>query len=127
MYSLNIVSAENSKSLTLSKSLTIGRHSLCGLTISFEFISRWHCALILMPPDRECDRPYFKVKDGELLGKPSINGTWVNGERVSLTRLHHQDVITFSQFSVFPRVEFWDNYATVMPEKGTDSHEFESA
>ncbi|MBD2492606.1 FHA domain-containing protein [Aulosira sp. FACHB-615] len=124
MYSLRlVVTPDGASTLPLRETCTIGRHSLCRIKIVEEFISRWHCALIAMPPDIECDRPYFIIKDGELLGKPSANGTWVNSDRIRLIKLKHQDIITFSQFSAYPRLEFLDNYVSLGAEIGTDSHE----
>lgn len=107
----------------LQSSCTIGRHSTCGVQLSSKFISRVHATLILMPPDLESDRSYYVIKDGHIMGEKSINGTWVNGEAIArLTKLKHQDVITFGT-SEYPRAIFLDDCANNEPDSGTIEHE----
>lgn len=82
--------------------ITIGRSLSCDIVISCKFISRIHCTLVLMCNDSEF---YYLLFDGEILGNPSKNGTWVNENRIVVK--HHvknRDVITFCENVQYPRL-----------------------
>jgi uncharacterized RDD family membrane protein YckC/pSer/pThr/pTyr-binding forkhead associated (FHA) protein len=66
-----------------SSEVTVGRSLDCGLPLDNQTVSRRHASIARTEQG-------WSVTD---LG--SINGTWVNGEKVSRHLLHHQDSICF--------------------------------
>lgn len=82
----------------LDSSCILGRDESCGIPIfnPSKTVSSQHCTLILMPKSKEDSTEYYLIRDGVFNGKPSSNGTFVNGKRIlQLTRLSNQDEITF--------------------------------
>lgn len=85
-----------------NSSILVGRNSECDIRVSIpvnvdgrkgDLVSRIHCTLILMCKDRSF---YYNLYDGEILGKKSTHGTWVNGALVSIKhRIRNRDKITF--------------------------------
>lgn len=74
----------------------LGRNRSCDILILDKHVSRWHCTLVLMPPDKDSPIPYYLMVDGILMtGTKSTGGIWVNGWRVNNIKLNHQDAITF--------------------------------
>lgn len=85
----------------------VGRSSLCDICIIDPKISRVHCTLILMPGDDETsEEPYYLIKDGNLLGDLSANGVYLNGSKVKIQKLNHQDEITFWENISYPKLIF---------------------
>jgi pSer/pThr/pTyr-binding forkhead associated (FHA) protein len=110
MYSLIIEIDQYTKNeyiLSQAKYL-IGKHPLCNLVISDPFVSRFHCTLVLKPPDEHHDTPYYVIVDGLLLSdQKSTNGTWLNSKLVTkVTEISHQDTITFGNNRIYPRATF---------------------
>lgn len=76
-----------------NSSITVGRSSSCDIVLLYKFISRIHCTLVLMYEDRKF---YYLLFDGEILGKKSTYGTWVNKEKIEgKYRVRNKDKITF--------------------------------
>jgi pSer/pThr/pTyr-binding forkhead associated (FHA) protein len=77
---------------------SVGRDPQCDITLNSGFASRYHATLIqqLHQTDifsyRIVDGNYQFV-DGELIGKPSVNGMWVNGRKQEIHYLRHGDEI----------------------------------
>ncbi|MEW6498561.1 MAG: FHA domain-containing protein [Cyanobacteriota bacterium] len=88
---------------------TIGRSSSCSILVLNPYVSRWHCTLVLMPPDKSSLIPYYSIMDGLLTtGSKSTGGTWVNNSRVNSAQLEHKDVVTFGSRS-YPQALFITN------------------
>lgn len=127
MYKLRVVLGESEYYWDLESTCIIGRHSSANIVLPKKFISRYHCTLVLMPPDDSVSIPYYLIRDGQLLGDRSQNGTWVNKNPVVQATLKHQDIITFAQGQLFPQVIFLGdegNYEGT--DKDTTPHERET-
>jgi pSer/pThr/pTyr-binding forkhead associated (FHA) protein len=88
-------------------SIAIGRHPSCELRFPADLaiISRKHAEI-----QREGNR--FKVVDH------SVNGTFVNGKRVSETYLKNGDVLTFAEGGEAPKVSFLIQVKEERPDSG---------
>lgn len=74
---------------------SIGRHHANSIVIRDKAISRHH-ALLLRIPDPQSGNFFFRLIDGNLQGRRSHNGLWVNGQRHYSRDLKDQDLIAFS-------------------------------
>ena len=102
---LNVDQTPITQNLTLA-TYTLGRSTNCDILVLDKYVSRWHCTLVLMPPDRNNSIPCYSIFDGLLMtGAKSTGGTWVNGCKITSAQLRHQDVITFGSRS-YPKVIF---------------------
>lgn len=76
-----------------NSSITVGRSSSCDIVLLYKFVSRIHCTFVLMCEDSKF---YYLLFDGEILGKRSTFGTWVNKEQIEgRYRIQNRDKITF--------------------------------
>ncbi|WP_298617295.1 EAL domain-containing protein, partial [uncultured Thermosynechococcus sp.] len=73
---------------------TIGRHPSNSIVLKSPMISRQH-AVLLRIVDPNTGNFLFRLVDGNLEGKPSVNGITVNGKRCQSCILKHCDVIVF--------------------------------
>jgi pSer/pThr/pTyr-binding forkhead associated (FHA) protein len=96
-HALLITDAKGSRKFVLGGlKYTIGRDVSNNIHLHSRFVSRQH-ALILRVPGSEPGRYLYRIVDGDLSGKPSINGIIVNnGQKISSYDLRHGDVITFA-------------------------------
>jgi pSer/pThr/pTyr-binding forkhead associated (FHA) protein len=115
VFANNIIS-----SLTLDlQEYRIGRNDFCDVCITEKFISRFHCTLILLPPE-EPDFAYkYLLWDGIPMQQRSTGGTWVNGRRINSKILKSGDVINFSEFKEYPHLVF---ESKEIREDGTLNH-----
>lgn len=75
---------------------TIGRDVGNDIQLHSRFVSRQH-ALILRVPASDPGRYLYRIVDGDLSGKPSINGIMINNQqRVSSYDLCHGDTIVLA-------------------------------
>lgn len=72
----------------------IGRDPKCDICLWSEFASRHHATLVQLS-SVEFDAGYYRIVDGDLDGKPSTNGIFVNGRRVKAHDLENEDQIIF--------------------------------
>ncbi len=82
-----------------SSSYSIGRHAANSIVLSSSEVSRHHASLIRIL-DSETKQYYFRIVDGDLNGKPSLNGFLINNSRCRIHDLKHGDVISFGENSV---------------------------
>ncbi|WP_298615031.1 FHA domain-containing protein [uncultured Thermosynechococcus sp.] len=75
---------------------SIGRDESNAIVIDFETVSRQHAILLRVPIPGTTGYRY-RLVDGNADGKPSTNGTFVNGKRISSHELQHGDVILFGR------------------------------
>lgn len=82
---------------------TIGRGRICNLQIQSQFISEIQCYLLRRYKE---GMEYFQLIDGNLDGKPSRNGTYLNGRRLTLTPigLKNEDKISFANTQITYRI-----------------------
>jgi predicted component of type VI protein secretion system len=78
-----LVSLDGHPEIHLSQTvILVGRHAHCDVRIDSSRVSRRHCCLVL-------EEGHLVVRDLE-----STNGTWVNGDRVSVARMAPGDELT---------------------------------
>jgi diguanylate cyclase (GGDEF)-like protein/PAS domain S-box-containing protein len=96
---LSIQDKKERKILLLeSSSYSIGRHKANAIVLSSSEISRHHASLIrILNPKTK--KYYFRIVDGDLNGKPSLNGFLVNNNRCRTHDLENGDVISFGEES----------------------------
>jgi pSer/pThr/pTyr-binding forkhead associated (FHA) protein len=94
---LVIADAKGSRKIPLDGlKYTIGRDVSNDIQLHSRFVSRQH-ALILRLPASEPGRYRYRIVDGDLSGKPSINGIIINNQqRVSSYDLCHGDTVTLA-------------------------------
>ena len=73
---------------------SIGRHPGNSIVLNVNTISGQH-AILLRIYDPSSGQSFFRIIDGDLQGKRSRNGLWVNGNRCIAHDLKDQDVIRF--------------------------------
>ncbi|HEY9826419.1 MAG TPA: FHA domain-containing protein [Stenomitos sp.] len=82
--------------LLKSATYSIGRDKLNAIVIPHAAISRQHALLLRMPvPERNTYR--YRLLDGNVSGKPSLNGLMVNGTRCSMWDLQPGDSIVLGE------------------------------
>lgn len=75
---------------------TIGRHKANAIVLDDQTVSRNH-AFLLRICDVSTKQHSFRIIDGDLNGKRSQNGLWVNGKRCFIHDLQDHDVISFGE------------------------------
>ncbi|WP_299484580.1 EAL domain-containing protein [Acaryochloris sp. IP29b_bin.137] len=75
---------------------TIGRHKANAIVLDDQTVSRNH-AFLLRICDVNSKQHSFRIIDGDLNGKRSQNGLWVNGKRCFIHDLQDHDVISFGE------------------------------
>lgn len=83
---------------------TIGRHSSCDICVTGNFVSRFHCTLIL----NQWNNCYsYTLWDGIPLRNASTRGTFLNGCKINKpTLLNNADIVTFSINQHIPSIQF---------------------
>ncbi len=100
--------------INLNKNVyVIGRHSSCAIKLSGDNISRHHGTLI--KKKSALGEYFYLLIDGNLDGKKSQNGIFVNGQQISNHRLENNDEIIFATrentatFDILPRLRRWED------------------
>lgn len=70
----------------------IGRDPTNSIVLDFDAVSRHHAVLMRVP---QADHFRYRLMDGNLVGEPSTNGTWVNDRRETSADLEDGDQISF--------------------------------
>jgi pSer/pThr/pTyr-binding forkhead associated (FHA) protein len=73
---------------------TVGRDPSNSIALDYPSISRQH-ALLLRISVEESENYVFRIVDGNLKGKKSTNGVFVNGRQQTSCILKHGDYIAF--------------------------------
>jgi pSer/pThr/pTyr-binding forkhead associated (FHA) protein len=96
-HTLLITDAKGSRTCNLDGlKYTIGRDESNNIQLHSRFVSRQH-AILLRVPASEPGRYLYRVIDGDLSGKPSVNGVVVNHlQKVTSYELCHGDIITLA-------------------------------
>jgi CheY-like chemotaxis protein len=90
----------NKRFIRLSDSISIGRGSNNDLRIPSDKISSTHMMLVRMYDDNES---FYRIVDGELGGRPSTNGIFINNTR--LRKGDYKDLGHYDQITI-PDVQF---------------------
>lgn len=92
---LVIIDHHGKRTYNLQASMySIGRDESNAIVLKSDKISRQHAMLIRMPlPEGKGYR--YKIQDGNLEGKKSVNGITVNGKQVDSAELKSGDMIVF--------------------------------
>lgn len=75
---------------------SLGRDLTNAIVLDFETVSRQHAILLRVPVPGTKEYCY-RLVDGNADGKPSTNGTFVNGKRTVSHDLKHGDVLLFGR------------------------------
>jgi len=75
---------------------SVGRDLTNAIVLDFETVSRQH-AILLRVPVPGTNQYRFRLVDGNADGKPSTNGTFINGKRCVSEQLNHGDTILFGR------------------------------
>lgn len=96
-HALLITDARGTRKLPLDGlKYTIGRDVNNDIQLHSRFVSRQH-AVLLRVPDAEPGKYLYRVIDGDLTGKPSVNGVIINShQRITSYNLCHGDIITLA-------------------------------
>ncbi|NEP55168.1 MAG: FHA domain-containing protein [Moorea sp. SIO3C2] len=73
---------------------TIGREPKCDIRLISQFVSRRHATLVQIADD-EGQGYYYRIVDGNLKGKASVNGLIINGRKLPARDLEDGDTIIF--------------------------------
>ena len=75
---------------------TIGRDISNNISINSKYVSRQH-AILLRIPGNITGTHIYRIIDGDLAGKPSVNGVVINGNsKVTSYELSHGDIISLA-------------------------------
>ena len=75
---------------------TIGRDISNNISINSKYVSRQH-AVLLRVPGNITGTHLYRIIDGDLSGKPSINGVGINGiSKIASHELSHGDIISLA-------------------------------
>lgn len=75
---------------------SLGRDITNAIVLDFETVSRQHAILLRVPVPGTSEYRY-RLVDGNADGKPSTNGTFVNGKRTASHELKHGDIVLFGR------------------------------
>lgn len=99
------------------ESYVIGRDPSCDIRLVSQFVSRHH-ALLVRSPD---DSLGYRIIDGDLQGKPSVNGLLINGRKLQSHSLQNGDAIVFGPgVTASYRLLQRDAFDTQLPEDPYD-------
>lgn len=84
-----------SLTFALGKKYTIGRDKSCDISLEGKQLSRIHATLIW-----DDTLQTHLLHDGQIFGKPSTNGVFVNGHRRKIAPLKHGDRITIAALDI---------------------------
>lgn len=98
IYHILAVELDNKKQLISLEdaTYTLGRHKANAIVLDNQTVSRNH-AFLLRICDITTKQHAFRIIDGDLNGKRSQNGLWVNGKRCFIHDLQDHDVISFGE------------------------------
>ena len=97
-YHILVIEIEDKKQLFSldDATYTIGRHKANTIVLDNQTVSRNH-AFLLRVCDINTKQHSFRIIDGDLNGKRSHNGLWLNGKRCFVHDLKDHDVISFGE------------------------------
>ena len=117
---LIVFDGRGKKEIVLSQtSYSLGRGPDCDIRIQSQFVSRHHATLIRRSHnDTEAS---YRIVDGDLTGKTSVNGLLVNEKKVSFHDLKNGDKVVFGpQVSAIYEHRQYDVFPTLPPDDPFD-------
>jgi|GEM_PF-2438208 len=94
-----LVVKENNHQQTIvleAATYSVGRHPANSIVLNAGTVSRQH-ALLLRIHEPKTGNHFFRIIDGNIQGKRSRNGLWINGKRRFSHDLKDQEVISFGE------------------------------
>lgn len=97
IHTLLITDTKGTRKIALKElKYTIGRDTSNNISINSKYVSRQH-AVLLRVPGSISGTHLYRIIDGDLAGKPSVNGVIINGNsKVASYELSHGDIISLS-------------------------------
>lgn len=117
---LIVFDGRGKKEIFLSEAAySLGRGQNCDIRIQSQFVSRHHATLIRRSHN-ETDE-YYRIIDGNLDGKTSVNGLLVNEKKVLFHDLKDGDKVVFGpQVSAVYEHRHYDIFPTIPPNDPFD-------
>ncbi|VEP12111.1 conserved hypothetical protein [Hyella patelloides LEGE 07179] len=117
---LIVVDGKGQKEIVLTRATySLGRGVGCDIHIQSQFVSRHHATLFKkVGKDGEA---YYRIIDGDSLGKVSVNGLLVNNHKVLFHDLKDGDKVVFGpQVSAVYQNRQYDIFPTIPPDDPFD-------
>ncbi|MDJ0897987.1 MAG: FHA domain-containing protein [Xenococcus sp. MO_188.B8] len=117
---LIVFDGKGQKEVVLSETAySLGRGQNCDIRIQSQFVSRHHATLIKR--SHNDTEEYYRIIDGDLKGKTSVNGLLVNQRKVSFHDLKNGDKVVFGpQVSAVYEHRQYDVFPTLPPDDPFD-------
>ena len=97
---------------------SLGRGGQCDIVLQSQFVSRHHATLTKREGE---DSSYYRIIDGDSLGKTSVNGLLVNGKKVRFHDLKNGDKVIFGpQVEAVYEYREYDIFPTIPPDDPYD-------
>jgi pSer/pThr/pTyr-binding forkhead associated (FHA) protein len=96
-HTLLITDTKGTRKIALKElKYTIGRDISNNISINSKYVSRQH-AVLLRVPGNITGTHLYRIIDGDLAGKPSVNGVVINGNsKIGSYELSHGDIISLA-------------------------------
>jgi pSer/pThr/pTyr-binding forkhead associated (FHA) protein len=96
-HTLLITDTKGTRKIALKElKYTIGRDISNNISINSKYVSRHH-AVLLRVPGNITGTHLYRIIDGDLAGKPSVNGVIINGNsKIGSHELSHGDIISLA-------------------------------
>ena len=117
---LIVFDGRGQKEIVLSQTTySLGRGQDCDIRIQSQFVSRYHATLIKRSHNDA--EEYYRIIDGDLKGKTSVNGLLVNERKVLFHDLKNGDKVVFGpQVSAIYEHRQYDVFPTLPPDDPFD-------
>ncbi len=117
---LIVFDGRGQKEIVLSDTAySLGRGQDCDIRIQSQFVSRHHATLIKR--SHNDTEEYYRIIDGNLKGKTSVNGLLVNERKVLFHDLKNGDKVVFGpQVSAIYEHRQYDVFPTLPPDDPFD-------
>ncbi|MCM1984804.1 EAL domain-containing protein [Lyngbya confervoides] len=101
---------------------SLGRHPANSIVVEDKLVSRQHAILLRIPKPQSGDC-FFRIIDGNLQGRRSQNGIWVNGKRLYSRDLRDRDVIAISNsiHATYHQIQATDTDLNALPSDESPS------
>ena len=97
---------------------SLGWGGQCDIVLQSQFVSRHHATLTKREGE---DSSYYRIIDGDSLGKTSVNGLLVNGKKVRFHDLKNGDKVIFGpQVEAVYEYREYDIFPTIPPDDPYD-------
>jgi pSer/pThr/pTyr-binding forkhead associated (FHA) protein len=103
----------------INPTYTLGRGQNCDIVLHSQFVSRHH-ATLFKRIDKDGEQ-YYRIVDGDSLGKASVNGLLINARKVLFHDLKDGDKVVFGpQVSAVYEHRQYDIFPTIPPDDPFD-------